>query len=131
MTVEVEIKDGFLAAPMPDFKDGKYEIKIESLDTRTKAQNSALWMWFTMIANQFNHNNVTMDMVLRMDTDWNKDKVKINTFDEIIKKQFNKTSSTQLSKEEFSFALELMIKVFAMRGVTLPEFPTIKVKEEK
>lgn len=131
MTIpDMEVLDGIVQPKRVDLPDGKYEAKFNHIDLRTQAQNSALWLWLAQIATQFNRDNITMDMVLKMDTKWNKNKVKVNTLDELVKKQFGKNSTTKLSKDEFSFLIELMFAMFAFKGVTLPKFPSIEIKDK-
>lgn len=130
MTVEADVKDGVLMVELPDFKDGKYEIKINSLDTRTLAQNRAMWMWLTQIANLLNRENIPTTQILKADIEWNSDKVKNMFLDPVIKVLFNVNSTTKLKKEDYDLMINTMTKAFGARGIMLPEFPSIHVKEK-
>ena len=129
MQIEVEVLDGVLQPKVVDLPDGKYESTLTHIDIRTQAQNRALWMWLSQIATQFNKENVTIDMIIKPQIEWNKDKIKAMVFDPMIKFVANKESSTKLSKEEFSQVLETTIEAMGRKGQKLPEFPSINIKE--
>lgn len=102
-----------------------YEVKKTKMDVRTAQQNRAFWMWMSKIAVMFNDMNLDITMVLKMDTEWNKDKVKVNLADEVILKYFGKKSSTTLTVDEISMLIIILTKAMGHKGVTLPEFPSI------
>ena len=130
MNVEIEIRDGVIQPKKVELKDGKYEAKLTNIDLRTQSQNAALWMWLTMIANKFNRDNVTADMVIKPQIEWNKEKIKAMFFDPIMKLVASKDSSTKLSKEEFSQVLEVLTEAMGRKGQELPEFPSVDLKDK-
>lgn len=131
MKITVTVIDEVLQfKQLPNFKDGNYEIEIKNIDLRTQAQNSALWLWLTQIANRLNNENIPTTQILKADVNWNKDKVKNMFFDPIIDMLYNKKSSTKLNKDEFELIILTMTKAFGGRGIELPSFPGIETKEK-
>ncbi len=102
-----------------------YEVIEKQTDKRTIVQNSAQWKWFEQIANLFNSLNLDITMILKMDTKWNRNKVKANIFDPVIDDLYNKKSSTLLKKDEYDLIINTMTKAFGNKGITLPPFPSI------
>lgn len=123
MNIELEVIDNVIQAKYTDLKNGKYMAKVTNIDLRTEAQNSSQWLWFSQIATLFNKLNLDVTMVLKMDTKWNKDKVKAMIFDSIMEDLYNKKTSTKLNKDEYELIINTMTKAFGMRGITLPKFP--------
>lgn len=131
MNIELEIIDNVIQPKYVELKNGKYMAKVTNIDLRTQKQSDSMWLWLTQIANLFNKLNLDVTMVLRMDTKWNKDKVKTMMFDEVMDKLYNKKSSTKLNKDEYELIILTLTKAFALRGVTLPRFPSIELKENR
>jgi len=77
MKVEVEIIDEVMQfKQMPGFKNGRYEVEIKNLDTRTIKQNSALYLWLTQISNRLNNENIPTTQILKADVTWTMEKGK-------------------------------------------------------
>jgi len=131
MNIELEVIDNVIQPKYVELKNGKYMAKVTNIDLRTQKQSDSMWLWLTQIANLFNKLNLDVTMVLRMDTKWNKDKIKATVWDELMLKLYDKKSSTKLNKDEFELIILTMIKAFGGRGVTLPKFPSIDVKEKQ
>jgi len=131
MNIELEVIDNVIQPKYVELKNGKYMAKVTNIDLRTQKQSDSMWLWLTQIANLFNKLNLDVTMVLRMDTKWNKDKIKATVWDELMLKLYDKKSSTKLNKDEFELIILTMTKAFGGRGVTLPKFPSIDVKEKQ
>jgi len=131
MNIEIEVIDNVIQPKYVELKNGKYMAKVTNIDLRTQKQSDSMWLWLTQIANLFNRLNLDITMVLRMDTKWNKDKIKATVWDELMLKLYDKKSSTKLNKDEFELIILTMTKAFGGRGVTLPKFPSIDVKEKQ
>lgn len=102
-----------------------YEVIEKRTDKRTIVQNAAQWKWFEQIGDLFNNQNIPLTKIMRLETDWNKDKVKANIFDPVIDALYQKGSSTLLNKDEYELIIMTMNKAFGDKGITLPEFPSI------
>jgi len=131
MNIELEVIDNVIQPKYVELKNGKYIAKVTNIDLRTQKQSDSMWLWLTQIANLFNKLNLDVTMVLRMDTKWNKDKIKATVWDELMLKLYDKKSSTRLNKDEFELIILTMTKAFGGRGVTLPPFPSIEIKEKR
>jgi len=131
MKVEVEIIDEVMQfKQMLGFKNGRYEVEIKNLDTRTIKQNSALYLWLTQISNRLNHENIPTTQILKADVTWTMEKVKYMFFNPIMEMLYQKKSTTKLAKDEFELIIMTMTKAFGGRGITLPPFPSIETKEK-
>ena len=64
-------------------------------------------------------------MVLKIDTEWNRNKVKAMIFDPMIDNLYGKKSSTLLKKDEYEPIINGLTKAFGSKGITLPPFPSI------
>jgi len=131
MNIELEVIDNVIQPKYVELKNGKYMAKVTNIDLRTQKQSDSMWLWLTQIANLFNKLNLDVTMVLRMDTKWNKDKIKATVWDELMLKLYDKKSSTKLNKDEFELIIMTLTKAFGGRGITLPKFPSIDVKEKQ
>jgi len=131
MNIELEVIDNVIQPKYVELKNGKYMAKVTNIDLRTQKQSDSMWLWLTQIANLFNKLNLDVTMVLRMDTKWNKDKIKATVWDELMLKLYDKKSSTKLNKDEFELIIMTLTKAFGGRGITLPKFPSIDVKENR
>jgi len=131
MKIEVEIIDEVMQfKQMPNFKNGRYEVEIKNLDTRTIKQNSALYLWLTQISNRLNHENIPTTQILKADVTWTLEKVKYMFFNPIMEMLYQKKSTTKLAKDEFELIIMTMIKAFGHRGIELPPFPSIETQKE-
>lgn len=131
MNIELEVIDNVIQPQYTELKNGKYEAKVTNIDLRTAAQNSAQWLWFTQIAKLFNDSNLDITMILKMDTVWDKDKVKAMIFSPVIDNLYDKKSTTKLNKDEYELIILTMTKAFAGRGITLPPFPSVEGRDNK
>lgn len=70
--------------------------------SRTQQQNSALHLWFKLLADEMNQAGYTVQLVLaqKMDLDWDKDKVKGLLWRPAQQAILKKKSTTELSKIE-------------------------------
>jgi len=130
MNIELEVIDNVIQPKYVELKNGKYMAKVTNIDLRTQKQSDSMWLWLTQIANLFNKLNLDVTMVLRMDTKWNKEKIKATVWDELMLNLYNKKSSTKLNKDELELIILTMTKAFGGRGITLPQFPSIDIKEK-
>ena len=132
MTTTVEIIDEVLQfKQMTGFKNGTYEVKISSMDTRTNQQNKAQWLWFSMIANTLNRENLPIAQLIKADVAWSGEKVKNMFFDPVIKMLYGVESSTKLQKSDYDLIIDTMTKAFGQRGISLPDFPSLETKDTK
>ena len=106
MNIEIEVKNGFVIPQEVKLKDGIYVAKVSNQDLRTLAQNSAMHLYFTMLAKQLNDAGFSFTKVMRepslykMDIDWNLELVKSNLWKPIQVAIFNKESTTTLNKQD-------------------------------
>jgi len=131
MNIELEVIDNVIQPKYTELKDGKYIAKLTNMDLRTLSQNNALWLWLSQIAKRFNDDSVTTDMVIRPQVKWNKEKIKAMCFDPIMSLVTSKSSSTKLSKEEFSDTVETLVEAMGRKGQELPPFPDKSFLKEK
>jgi len=131
MDIELEVISNVVQPKYVELKNGKYMAKVTNIDLRTQKQSDSMWLWLTQIANLFNRLNLDVTMVLRMDTKWNKEKIKATVWDELMLKLYDKKSSTKLNKDEFELIIMTLTKAFGGRGITLPKFPSIDIKDNK
>ncbi len=108
---------------LKEFNDGIYEISINTIDTRTLSQNRAYWLWAKMIAETLNNAGLYIPKVIKLDTEWNKDKVNELIFKPTLKALFKKSSSTQLRKNEYDNIIDTITKAFGTKGIIIPSFP--------
>ncbi len=131
MNQTVKVEGGVLQwQEMEGLKDGNYEVKFTSLDTRTAQQNSSIWLWMTMIANTLNAENITVPQLLRPDVHWDSDKVRYMVLQPLIEAQFNVKSTTKIRKQDFDLLIKSLTKAMGLKGITIPAFPT-QVEKEK
>ncbi len=132
MKIEVDIVDEVMQfKQVPGFKNGRYEVEIKNMDTRTLKQNSAMYLWLTQIANRLNHENVPTPQILKADVNWTMEKVKYMFFNPIMEMLYQKKSSTKLQKNEFELIINTMTKAFGQRGIELPPYPSMETKDKK
>ena len=131
LSIELEVIDNVIQPTYTELKNGKYEAKVNNIDLRTQAQNSAQWLWFQMIAKRLNDQNITTTQVLRPDITWDKDKVKAMFFDPLMYQLYKKRTTTKLNKNEYTMIIDVLTKAFGERGVQLPNFPSIQEKEKQ
>lgn len=119
-----------------DYIIGKFKIYGKVLDvenvktTRTSAQNRALHLWFTQLAQALNEKNFDMRAVIRQDVniEWSGATIKEYLFKPLLKARFGKKSTTQLFKSgELDDLYDIINKVIIERTggeVEVPMFPS-------
>ncbi len=112
-------------------KDGAvYEIDIKDADMRTVTQNRAFWKWADMIALMLNDSGYYVTNIIKLETLWNKDRVKSLIFNAVIE-NMGKKSSTHLSKKEIDELIDSVTKAFANKGISVPTFPSLEFTDKK
>jgi len=104
--------------------DAVYEIDIKNLDMRTVKQNSALHLFCTQVAHLLNSQGLYMTGVFGSKIEWSMQLIKEQVFKATMKQVFNINSTTKLQKKELDELLDYIYRAFALKGVTLPEFPS-------
>ena len=129
MKIQVTIQDEVLQfKEMTGFKDGTYEVEINNLNLRSNQQSRSMYLWLTQISKLLNSLNLDVSTVLKHDTSWSMEKVKIMIFDPIMLLLYGKTTTTKLNKDEYQLIIDTMTKSFGQKGITLPEFPSIETR---
>ncbi len=113
---------------MTGYKDGTYEVEIKNLDSRTISQNSALYLWMTMIANSLNKANVPTTQLLKADITWDSNKVKYMLVRPLLEALFSVKSTTKINKGDFDLLIDTLTKALGERGISIPDFPSIENK---
>ena len=84
------------------------ETKDKVVDLRTARQSRTMWSWLNRVSIVLNDAGLDLKKTIKADVDWNKDSVKLLLWDTIQKAVTGKTSSTKLSKEEWSLVYETL-----------------------
>lgn len=130
MNIELEVVSGVIQPKQTELKDGVYIAKMTNTDLRTTAQNSALHLFFSMIAKELNNQKLTIPKVLKADVTFSPDAVKDYMWRPIQKAVTGKESSTKLEKQEIDQVYEVLNKLLGEKfGIHVP-FPSIEVKEK-
>lgn len=131
MNIELEVVSGVIQPKQTELKDGVYIAKMTNTDLRTTAQNSALHLFFTMIAKELNKQGLSIPKVLKADVKFSPDAVKDFMWRPIQKAITSKESTTKLEKQEIDQVYEVLNKLLGEKfGIFVP-FPSIEVKEKK
>ena len=133
MKLEVKVEGGVLQwCQMPEgFRDGTYEIDIRNLDTYTRQQHRALFLWMTLISNKLNSLNITTAQVLKPNITWTADKVRYTVLQPVLEAVFNTKTTTKLKKQDFDLLINTIVSGFASKGISIPDFPTQESKETR
>ena len=99
-----------------------YEVDIKHQDMRTLRQNRAFWKWAEMLSEFLNDSGYYVQNIIKLETLWNKDRVKTLIFNAVIE-NMGKKSSTQLNKKEIDELIDSVTKAFATKGISIPSFP--------
>lgn len=92
---------------------------------RTKKQNKAMHLAFTLLADQLNDMGLDMKKMIRVDIPWTPQTVKEWLFKPIMEAMLLKDSTTELDTKEISDVWEVLMKNLAeKRGVEYIEFPS-------
>lgn len=92
---------------------------------RTDAQNSAYWLWLTMIEKEAENQGVTWDMVLQNVNQLRVTKENVHeAVKQLTKALWGITSTTQLEKQgHFDVIIDHVTDLFGKVGLELPPFP--------
>lgn len=115
MKIELIVKDGYIQPVKPEqikeLKDGIYIAEVKHLDTRTILQNKSLHLYFKMVADMLNYQNISIAMTIKPDIKWTGDTVKELLWNPIQKAATNKSSSTKLNKDEITKVYDILNKL--------------------
>lgn len=100
-----------------------YEVDIKNMDIRTLKQNASLHLWCTQIASSLNDSGLYVSDVLKVETQWNMERVKENIFKPVVEMLYGKKSTTKLNKDEFENIIDSVVLAFANKGIQIPLFP--------
>lgn len=92
---------------------------------RTLKQNRALHLFFTQLADELNDRGQYIGQVIRIDAQWNGDRVKELIWREVQKKLTGKESTTKLTTKEIDEIFGVLHHAFANKGIQL-EFPSME-----
>jgi len=92
---------------------------------RTLKQNRALHKFFSELADELNDRGQYIGKVIKIDAEWNGDRVKELIWREVQKKMTGKTSTTQLTTKEIDEIFGVLHQAFASRGIDL-QWPSIE-----
>ena len=131
MKIAVKISNGYIQPhsdkdieALKEFGNGIYEVDIKNMDTRTIQQNRALHLWASMVASTLNNTGMTVPKVIKLETLWSMEKVKELIIKPTIKAIYNKKSTTQLKKDEFTNLIDSIVLAFGTKGIEIPMFPS-------
>ena len=111
---------------IPLDKEKVYELKKETLDQRTLAQNRALHLYCKNVSQALNSAGYDMKKVIKADVPWTPLQVKELIWRPIQKALLRKESTTNLSKSEVNKVFETVSKLLAERFGIVVEFPSIE-----
>lgn len=111
--------------------DAVYEVDIKNMDMRTLAQNSALHLWASKIAEVLNANNMYMTGVFGNDIEWSMELVKTQIIKATIKKVFDINSTTKLKRKEIDNLIDFVTIAFGRKGIKIPDFPSRELWEKE
>jgi len=92
---------------------------------RTLKQNRALHKFFSELADELNDRGMYIGKVIKIDAQWNGDRVKELIWREVQKKMTGKASTTKLTTKEIDEIFEVLQLAFANKGIDL-QFPSIE-----
>lgn len=97
-------------------------------EKRTLNQNSALHLWFTQLSEVLNENGMDMRKTMNIPLKPTPILIKEAVFKPIMKEMFGKESTTQLLKQkEIDDVYDVINKMFAEMGISVPPFPSIDI----
>jgi len=111
--------------------DAVYEVDIKNMDMRTLAQNSALHLWASKIAEVLNANNMYMTGIFQNEIMWTMESVKLNIIKATIKKVFDINSTTKLKRKEIDNLIDFVTIAFGRKGIKIPDFPSRELWEKE
>jgi len=114
-------------------KKGFVASKITAVrNVRSAAQNNAMHLWFTMLAEEFNKKGLDVKATLSetVEHDWSAQLVKELMWKPIQKSMFDKKSTAQLSTDEVTKVYETINRFIGVKfGIHVP-FPSIEALME-
>ena len=84
------------------------ETKDKVVDLRTARQSRTMWSWLNRVSIALNDAGLDLKKTIKADVNWNKDSAKLLLWDAIQKAVTKKTSSTKLTKDEWSLVYETL-----------------------
>lgn len=95
---------------------------------RTPAQNRALHLYFTQLANLLNEHGMTMQRTLQAaaDIEWNATTIKECLFKPLMEAQLMKKSTTELTTKEIDIVFDTISKYLGENIGVHQEFPSIE-----
>lgn len=112
------------AEKVQDFnKNCIYEVDIK-VKKRSSQQNRALHKYCELIAYELNKEKMVIQDVIKINTEWNMERVKELIFKPVVKHLYNKDSTTKLNQNELDKVIDTITYYLAEKGIICPEFPT-------
>ncbi len=96
---------------------------------RTLQQNQALFRFFDLLASTLNAENLTVDVILKAETQWNKERVLELLWRPLQKSMIGKESTTKLTTKELTEVYDTLNKALGEKLGIHVEFPHYEQKE--
>ena len=96
---------------------------------RTLQQNQALFRFFDLLASTLNAENLTVDVILRADTQWNKERVLELLWRPLQKSMIGKESTTKLTTKELTEVYDTLNKALGEKLGIHVSFPSYEQEE--
>lgn len=99
---------------------------------RTRSQNSAMHLWFTMLAHELNTQGLDMRVVLKPEWQiwWTPEAVKENLWKPLQEAMYRKVSTTDLTTAQVDKVYEQIMKIIGERHGIHIDFPSQTSTEE-
>ena len=116
------VKNGTVKVP---YKDGtRVEIK-EIKNTRTGRQNSALHLYFGLLAEHLNNGGFSLQQVVKVPIEWSADNVKEHLWKPVQKFAIGSDSTKLLKKvEDIELIHDTLTRMLASKGIENVPFPS-------
>lgn len=93
---------------------------------RTLKQNNALHLMFDQLAEELNDMGAYIPKVIKMEAQWDGERVKELIWREVQKSATGKVSTTMLTTKEIDEIFEIIHQAFANKGIEIPPFPSVE-----
>ena len=93
---------------------------------RTLKQNNALHLMFDQLAEELNDIGAYIPRVIKMEAQWDGDRVKELIWREVQKRATGKVSTTMLTTKEIDEIFGIIHLAFANKGIEIPPFPSVE-----
>lgn len=93
---------------------------------RTLKQNNALHLMFDQLAEELNDMGAYIPKVIKMEAQWDGDRVKELIWREVQKSATGKVSTTMLTTKEIDEIFGIIHLAFANKGIEIPPFPSVE-----